>query len=324
MEVAVIGAGSWGTALAVALSKNENYRLTLWVRSPRIYKIIILKRCNDIYLPGIRLHRSVKPVTDLADAVRGKRIVILAVPSPALRRIIRELRPYLGAMTYVVNAARGLEPETNLMLSQVMEEELSGFKGSLAVVSGPANAWELARFMPSVMSLASNDLHAAQSLIESLSTGALRLFPSPDLTGVCYGGALANVIALGCGICQGIGAGESIRGAFFSRFCREAFTLGRLLGANEETLTGISGLGDFFTACTGVYSTNRAVGEKLGEGKRLSEITSEKNMAVEGITTLKSAYSLFRSFNIESPVTDVLYSFLFEGGNPRDIIDNIN
>lgn len=338
MEISILGAGSWGTALAAALADNSNYKITLWVSSSQTYKTIILKRCNEPYLPRIRLPKNIRPTINLEEAVRGKKIVILALPSAPLRRTVKEIRPFLGPFTYVVNAAKGLEPETNLRLSQILTEELpENLHPNLAVISGPNHAEEVALLVPSVIFVASphtaslpsgttpeHKKPVTEAVQDMFAPTSIDAYFEPDLPGLEAGGALANVLALGSGICEGQNLGDNISSILFSLLFREAISLGKLLGANSLSLYGPAGLGNFYSACTSPHSRNKITGIKLGEGKRLSEIISEKGMTAEGINTLRSAYRLTGDKKLQSPVIKTIYQIIFEGESPFKIREILN
>ncbi|MFY9114734.1 MAG: NAD(P)H-dependent glycerol-3-phosphate dehydrogenase [Dethiobacteria bacterium] len=324
MDVAVIGGGSWGTALAIALSAKENYRIVLWIRSYVTYRSIILKRCNEIYLPEIRIPSSVMPIMDPEEAVRGKRLVILAVPSDFMRRTIRDIRPHLDPVTSVVCASKSLEPETHLRLSEVLEDELpTDLKRRTAIITGPGHAEELAQFIPAALSISSVHAAAAKSVQELLVTDNFRLEYEPDLIGAELGGAVSNVAALACGIIEGSALGDGLRGNVLAALYRETVSLGRALGAETAAFAGRSGLADFFSNCYSMYSRHRSLGKKLGEGRTLSEIRSRNNMVFEGISTLRSIFTLSRQAGLDSPLIDCFFRILFEGESPLKIFNII-
>lgn len=323
MEVAVVGAGGWGTALAMLLA-DKGYPVSFWMRSAALYKTIILKRTNEKYLPGVKLGPSIRPTLDLAEALRGKRLVIFAVPSHGLRAVAAAAAPYLSPHAVVVNAAKGLEESSRLRLSQVLKEELPPeLHGNIAVISGPNHAEEVSRGLPSATVAASTSQETAQRVQESLMTPYLRVYTNPDLVGVELGGALKNVIALGAGIVEGLDLGDNARAALVTRGLAEMTRLGTAVGARARTFAGLSGLGDLYATCSSSHSRNRDVGFKLGRGMRFGEIAAGMHMVAEGVNTTRAAAELSRRTGVEMPITAEIYRVLFEGKLPREAADRL-
>lgn len=320
-NISVIGAGSWGTALALALASKQ-YSVSMWVRSPSVYKTILLKRCNESYLPGIKIPDNIKTTLDIREAVKGKRFIFLAVPSMAVRSMLREIKPYLSEDAFMVSCAKGFEPETFQRLSQVMEEELPHcYHSRLAVISGPNHAEEVSRAIPTATVASSSVLSTAEVVQELLMNPYLRVYTNPDIIGVELGGALKNIIALGSGIVEGLKLGDNTRAALITRGLVEIIRLGTALGAQARTFTGLSGMGDLFVTCASVHSRNRRVGLLLGEGKRLSAITGQMYMVAEGIGTTRVAYNLSGRLKVEMPITREIYHVLFEGKDPLQAVE---
>ncbi len=323
MEIAVIGAGSWGTALACMLAE-KNYHVNLWVRGSELYKEMKLKGVNPYYLPGIKLPEKLKPTLNIEEAVRGKRYVFLVVPSHAVRETAALVKPYLASPVVLVNAAKGLETGTYLRLSQVIGDELEGHDDyRIAVVSGPNHAEEVSSKVPSATVVASCWQETAQEIQEILMTPAFRTYTNSDLVGVEIGGALKNIIALGSGIIEGLGMGDNTRAALLTRGLVEIIRLGNALGARGRTFTGLSGLGDLFVTCNSEHSRNRRVGVKLGEGNRLREILSEMNMVAEGVNTTRAAYQLTREKGVEMPITEEIYYVLYFNKDPLQAMHDL-
>ncbi|NLZ28655.1 MAG: NAD(P)H-dependent glycerol-3-phosphate dehydrogenase [Firmicutes bacterium] len=324
MSVGIIGAGSWGTALAVALSAKKDYPIALWVRSEATYEAIVLKRCNEIYLPEIRIPSAVLPTLDLKEAVKNKEMVILAVPSAFTREIIRDIRPYLDPGAFVVSTSKSLEPETHLRLSVVLEDELPTFlQKGVAVITGPGHAEELARYVPMVLNISSTHAPAVKAVQEYLATDDFRLKYEADMIGMELGGAVSNVAALACGVIEGVRLGDSLRGGVLAALYRETVSLGRSMGARAVTFAAQSCLGDYFASCCSPYSRHRFLGIELGKGRTLADIRSRQKTIFEGVSMLRSLFALFRQAKIESPVTDILFRILFDGESPAKIFNII-
>ncbi|NLI70764.1 MAG: NAD(P)H-dependent glycerol-3-phosphate dehydrogenase [Firmicutes bacterium] len=324
MSVGIIGAGSWGTALAVALSAKKNFPIALWVRSDATYEAIVLKRCNEVYLPEVRIPSSVLPTMSLKEAVKGKEMIILAVPSAFTRGIIREIRPHLDPGTFVVSTSKSLEPETHLRLSVVLEDELPTYsKKGTAIITGPGHAEELANFVPMVLNISSTHTPVVKAVQESLVTEDFRLKHEPDMIGMELGGAVSSVAALASGVIEGVDLGDSLRGNVLAALYRETVSLGRSMGARAATFAGRSCLGDIFANCCSPYSRHRFLGKELGKGRTLADIRSGRKTIFEGVSTLRSLFALFRQAKLESPVTDILFHILFEGESPEKIFNII-
>ena len=323
MEAAVVGAGGWGTALAVLLA-DKGCRVSFWMRSQDVYRKIILKRVNEDYLPGVRLGETIRPTVELEEALRGKELVIFAVPSHGLRAVAAAAAPYLPPRAVIVNAAKGLEDPRRLRLSQVLREELpETLHGRIAVISGPNHAEEVSRGLPSATVAASMVAETARQVQEMLMTPYFRVYTNPDLVGVELGGALKNVIAIGAGIVEGLGLGDNSKAAMVTRGLAEMIRLGRAMGAQARTFSGLSGLGDLYATCSSLHSRNRAVGYKLGQGMRFGEIAAGMRTVAEGVNTTRAAAELSRKIGVEMPITAEIYRILFEGKLPRKAVEEL-
>jgi glycerol-3-phosphate dehydrogenase (NAD(P)+) len=323
VEAAVVGAGGWGTALAVLLA-DKGCRVSFWMRSQDVYRKIILKRVNEDYLPGVRLGETIRPTVELEEALRGKELVIFAVPSHGLRAVAAAAAPYLPPRAVIVNAAKGLEDPRRLRLSQVLLEELpETLHGRIAVISGPNHAEEVSRGLPSATVAASMVAETARQVQEMLMTPYFRVYTNPDLVGVELGGALKNVIAIGAGIVEGLGLGDNSKAALVTRGLAEMIRLGRAMGAQARTFSGLSGLGDLYATCSSLHSRNRAVGYKLGQGMRFGEIAAGMRTVAEGVNTTRAAAELSRKIGVEMPITAEIYRILFEGKLPRKAVEEL-
>ena len=323
MRVAVIGAGGWGTALAISLA-GKGTQVNLWVRNSALYKSIVLKRGNETYLPGVKLPPAVRPTLELAEALQEREMVILAVPSHGVRDTARAMRGLLPPQSILVCAAKGLEENSYLRMSQVLEQELGpSFAPRLAVISGPNHAEEVSRGIPTATVAASTSGDTARLVQEALTSPSFRVYTNPDLIGVEMGGALKNIIALGAGIIEGLGLGDNTKAALVTRGLVEMTRLGTALGARARTFTGLSGLGALYVTCSSVHSRNRYVGLQIGQGKILGEILAGMKMVAEGVHTTRAAWALSRQTGVEMPITGEIYRVLFEGKSPRAAIEEL-
>ncbi len=320
-EIAIIGAGSWGTALSIHLG-NKGLPLDLWVYEKDLAESMQTSRENTQFLPGFILPDTVAPVDDLKSAVKGKRVLVLVTPSHILGSLARQLSPHLDANTLIVNASKGLEEEILLPPSQVIKREL-GDKAILATLSGPTFAKEVARQVPSTIVVASENSKAAQQAQDLFATETLRVFTSDDVIGVEVGGALKNVIAIAAGICDGLGLGHNTRAGLITRGLVEISRIGTAMGARPETFYGLSGLGDLVLTCTGDLSRNRSVGIKLGQGDKLEDIIKNMQMVAEGIKTVKSAFALKEKFGIQASIIEQTYRVLYENKEPRQALADL-
>ena len=318
MEIAVVGAGSWGTALALVLAHKGN-QVSLWVRNNDLYKSMMLKRRNEHYLPHANLPPDIRPTLSLEEAVKGKKYIFLVVPSQAVRETVSRLKPHLAKSAILVNAAKGLEQDTSLRMSQVIEEELKGDnKYGVAVISGPNHAEEVSQNIPSATVVASKEPEVARKVQEILMTPYLRVYTNSDLIGVEMGGALKNIVALGSGIAEGLGMGDNTKAALLTRGLLEIIRLGKAMGAQGSTFTGLSGLGDLFVTSSSRHSRNLQVGIELGKGNSLRQIMSGMQMVAEGVNTTRVAYQLSEERGIEMPITWQIYEVLFDNKAPKD------
>lgn len=317
-QIAVYGAGSWGTALAVLMAKAGN-SVALIGRNEEEIRQMNERRENLRYLPGVVLPQPLEPTTDLSRCKAD--LLILSVPSHAVRSTARLIRQNLRPGTLIVNTAKGLEEETQKRLSLVLKEELPGHP--IIVLSGPSHAEEVGRDMPTTVVVASDDREAAERVQELMMTPKFRVYTNPDLIGVELGGALKNVIALCTGIAEGLGFGDNTKAALMTRGLAEIARLGVALGGNPLTFAGLSGVGDLIVTCTSPHSRNRRAGVALGQGKPLEQVLQEVDMVVEGVRTTKVAYALGQERGISMPITEEAYRVLFEGSNPKVGVSNL-
>lgn len=316
-RVAVVGAGSWGTALAYHLA-GRDLTVDLWVYETEVAEEIETKRENQTYLPGVKLPENIRPSTDLAEVVRDQAVVLLVVPSHVMREVVSRLGPGLSPGVILVSAAKGIENETLMTMSQVIEDVLPDeLAVHRAALSGPSFAREVGRNLPTVVTAASPDLEVPRFIQGLISSPAMRVYASQDLIGVELGGALKNVYAIGAGISDGLNLGTNARAALITRGLAEMTRLGVKMGANPLTFMGLAGLGDLVLTCTGDLSRNRTVGLKLGQGQKLKDILAEMKMVAEGIKTTRSAYDLASREGVDMPLTEQVYYLLYKDKDPK-------
>ena len=316
-KVAIIGAGSMGTAMAVLLSKNEN-DVSLW--SPIQDEIDMLKdkREHITRLPGVKVPETIKLTTDMAQAVKDCEVVALAVPSQTTRQNCNALAKLISKKAIVVTCSKGIEDGSCKLLSEIMAEELP--ENPIAVLSGPSHAEEIGRDVPTTVVAASEDIKIAQVLQDLFMTPTFRVYTNTDVVGVELGGALKNVIALCAGVSDGLGFGDNTKAALMTRGIAEISRLGEAMGGSSETFAGLTGVGDLIVTCTSMHSRNRRAGILIGQGKSVDEALKEVNMVVEGVATTKPAYTLSQKLNVSMPITEEAYRVLFEGKDPRQAV----
>jgi len=314
--IAVLGAGSYGTALAISLARNGNPTL-LWGRNADDIATMASERVNKRYLPDIQLPQSLAVTADLVEAVRACRDILVVVPSHAFADTLRLIKPHLLPDARVAWATKGLEPETGRLLQDVAKEIL-GEQVSLAVLSGPTFAKELAKGLPTAISLSSTDPDFINRLSELLHcTKTFRVYTNPDFIGVQLGGAVKNVIAIGAGMADGIGFGANARTALITRGLTEMCRLGCALGAKKETFMGMAGLGDLVLTCTDNQSRNRRFGLLLGQGKSVDEAMAEIGQVVEGFRNAREVFNLAQRVGVEMPITEQIFQVLYQGKDAK-------
>jgi glycerol-3-phosphate dehydrogenase (NAD(P)+) len=321
-KIAIIGAGSWGTALAIALTRSRApHRLALWAYEAEVCESLRARRTNDIFLPGFEVAREVEVTNNLGEALAGADFVLGVMPSAHARATYTAMLPHLAPETIFVSATKGLEPATQRRISEVITEVVSAkFAPRVAALSGPSFAREVARGDPTAVVIASPDLELARAVQEEFAGPTLRLYANEDLTGVELAGAVKNVIAIAAGVCEGLGFGHNTVAALITRGLAEITRLAVALGARRETLAGLAGMGDLVLTCTGGLSRNRTVGVELGKGRRLEEITGAMRMVAEGVGTTAATFALAQRLAIEMPITEQMHAVLYHGRAPREAI----
>jgi glycerol-3-phosphate dehydrogenase (NAD(P)+) len=308
-EIAILGAGSWGTSLAVLLSAMDR-RVHLWGRDPERMNSLRNKRENDAFLPGVRLPPEVSITSNLND-IRAAELVLFVVPSRALRQVaVDAARGGLAPGAILLSCTKGIEQGSGARMSEVIGQSCPGHP--VAVLSGPSHAEEVARRMPTAIVLGANDADVCAALQQTFSNDSLRAYTSDDVAGIELGGALKNIFAIAAGLSDGLGFGDNSKAALVTRALVELIRLGVALGGRAATFQGLSGMGDLMVTCFSRHSRNRSVGERLGRGETLEQICDSMTMVAEGIPTARSAMECARARNIDAPIIEQVYEVLYE------------
>ena len=324
-SIAVFGAGSWGTALAVSLA-NSGHDTFLWVRRQEVAEAINQERHNPSYLPEVRIPASVRVVTDFGAAARAGKFWVIATPSHVVRDIAEGLRPYADDDSrIVVSVAKGIENDTLLTTTQVLDQVLSPAlpKESMGVLSGPSHAEEVGQGKPTILVAAAPSRQVAEHIQRVFMSRRLRVYVNEDVLGVEIGGSVKNVISIAAGISDGIGYGDNAKAAIIARGMTEIQRLGVAMGARAETFAGLAGIGDLVVTCTSRHSRNRYLGEQIGRGYSWEHAHDNMLMVAEGVRTTQSAYTLAQRYGIEMPITEEVYAILFEGKPPVDAVQQL-
>ena len=319
-SIAVIGAGSWGTALGILLGK-KGLDVRLWGNLAHEIEQMRRQRRNDQYLPGIAFPDSLTPLVDIAEALQGADEVLIVVPSHAFRSVVKAIAPLRPATAGISWATKGFEPGTQQLLSDVAAEIMP--QSNLAVISGPTFAGEVARGLPTAITVASPSNTHAERLAELLHTPWFRAYTSNDIVGVQVGGASKNVLAIAAGIADGLGFGANTRAALITRGLTEIMRLGIQLGGQSETFMGLAGLGDLVLTCTDNQSRNRRMGLALAEGLTIDQARKRIGQEVEGVNTAREVFQLARKWQVEMPISEQVYRVLYEGLDPREAVHNL-
>jgi glycerol-3-phosphate dehydrogenase (NAD(P)+) len=311
-QVAVIGAGSWGTALALVAAHNR-HAVRLWAREPEVAQQINATQRNPYYLTDIELPENLRATDSLAEALDGAGFVLIVVPSHATRQVVEQMRPYLSAQQTLVSATKGIENVTLMRMDEVIVDVLKErFAPRFVALSGPSFAREVATGNPTAIVAASREPQASEAVQRLLSASVFRVYTNSDVVGVELGGAVKNVVAIGSGVVRGLGMGTNTVAAIITRGLAEMTRLALAQGARVETLAGLAGLGDLVLTCTGELSRNRRVGVELGKGRKLAEIVGEMREVAEGVKTTRAIYELGKRLNIDMPITASIHALLYE------------
>ncbi|MBQ7975052.1 MAG: NAD(P)H-dependent glycerol-3-phosphate dehydrogenase [Clostridia bacterium] len=320
MKIAVIGSGSWGTAMAILLAK-KGYDINLWSWQQEETDRLNLHRENREFLPGIPFPENIVCSHDMGACVQDADLIITAVPSIATRTTAKQLGTVVKEGQKILNISKGLEEGTLFRLSQVYKQEIP--QATVSVMSGPSHAEEVSRDLHKTNVVASENPETANWIQEVIMNDVFRIYTSDDITGVELGGALKNVIALCAGICDGLGYGDNTKAALMTRGIAEIKRLGVALGARPETFAGLSGVGDLIVTCTSMHSRNRRAGILIGQGKSLEETLKEVHMVVEGVNTASAAFELAEKMNVSMPITEEACNILYKNKSPRDAVHSL-
>jgi glycerol-3-phosphate dehydrogenase (NAD(P)+) len=323
-EIAVIGAGAWGTAISVVLGRHGHHSVRLWAYEAEVRESICARRINELFLPGIEIPENVAVSNDFAQVLAGAQYVVSVMPSHHCRRVFRQMAPHVSPEMLFVSATKGLENDTLLRMEEVITQVLHderGFSPRIGALSGPSFAKEVARGDPTAVSIGSHDSELACTVQREFSDPCFRVYTNDDIVGIELGGALKNVIAIAAGVCEGIGLGFNTMAALITRGLAEITRLAVAAGARPATMSGLAGMGDLVLTCTGGLSRNRTVGVELGKGRRLQDIIEGMHgMVAEGVLTTNAAIGLARKLGVEMPITEQMHAILHSNKPPRDAI----
>lgn len=320
-KVAVIVAGSWGTALASVLAENQ-IDVALWSRRNEQVKEINELHTNEHFLPGTKLSERIVATTSLEEAVKNATAILLVVPSSGMREVVTAMQPYIKSDMLIIHATKGFEADSLKRMTQVIAEELPQIDSKrIVVLSGPSHAEEVIRRNPTTIVVASEDDDCAEAAQDLFINSYFRVYTNPDVIGVEVGGALKNIIALGAGLSDGLGFGDNAKAALMTRGLVEIARLGADMGANPLTFAGLAGVGDLIVTCTSSHSRNWRAGSMLAQGMALEDVLREMGMVVEGVKTTKAAYTLAAEYQVTMPITTELYRVLFENKPPKQAVE---
>jgi glycerol-3-phosphate dehydrogenase (NAD(P)+) len=322
-QIAVIGAGAWGTGIAIVLGRKGTHRVRLWAHEAEVYESVTQRRINEAFLPGRNIPEMVTATNDLAAALNGAEIVVSVMPSQHCRRLFERMHSLIPAQTLIVSATKGLEEGSLQRMTEIVAQVL-GRNNGIGALSGPSFAQEVARGDPTAITIASSDAALLRTVQEEFSDPSFRVYTNSDVIGVELGGALKNIVAIAAGICDGLGFGHNSVAALITRGLAEMTRLAVACGGRAETMAGLAGLGDLVLTCTGGLSRNRSVGVELGRGQKLPEILSAMHgMVAEGVFTTTAAVGLARTRGVEMPITEQMHAILHEGRSPREAIHEL-
>ena len=316
MKISVLGAGGWGTTLAILLHYN-GHNVTLWEYKKSYARELIKKRINSFYLPGIKIPKEILITHDIEEASDDKNLIVLAVPSQFLRGVVNKINFKFIEDSILVSVAKGIENKSLMTMSQMLKDVFPSInKNQIGVISGPSHAEEVSQRIPTAVVAASVDVETSKAIQAAFMTSYFRVYASTDILGVELGGAFKNIIAIGAGIIDGAGFGDNTKAAIMTRGVAEISRLGLAMGARPETFAGLSGMGDLIVTCMSRHSRNRFVGEQIGKGKKLKQILDSMEQVAEGVETTRSAKQLAVKTKIETPITNEVYKILFEDKDP--------
>lgn len=319
-NTAVIGAGSWGTALAVLLAHN-GHEVTVWSIIEDEVQMLDREREHKDKLPGVKIPGSIRFTTDLECAAAGRDMVVMAVPSPYARSTAHSLAPYIGTGGLIVTVAKGIEEDTLMIQTDIIEQEIP--QAVTAVLSGPSHAEEVGRGLPTTVVAGAKSKEVAERVQSYFMNEVFRVYTSPDILGIELGGSLKNVIALAAGMADGLGFGDNTKAALITRGIAEMGRLAAAMGAKPETLNGLSGIGDLIVTCASRHSRNRKAGTLIGQGRTMQEAMDEVHMVVEGVYSARAAMSLAEKYHISMPIVEQVNQVLFHGQSAREAVHEL-
>jgi glycerol-3-phosphate dehydrogenase (NAD(P)+) len=325
-RVAIIGAGAWGTSLAIALARKQEHTIHLWGNEAEVVEGIASRRVNERFLPGFELPASIQATNSLEIALEDADILVSVMPSQHCRSLFERMKPALHPETLIVSCTKGLENTTLSRMTEVIAAVLGerGFTPRVGALSGPSFAKEVARGDPTAVTVASCDSELARAVQHAFNSSRFRVYTNDDVIGVELGGALKNVIAIAAGVCDGVGLGHNSVAALITRGLAEIARLVVACGGRLDTMAGLAGLGDLVLTCTGDLSRNRSVGHELGKGRKLPDVIAGMHGAVaEGVYTTKAAVGLARKYNVEMPITEQMFAILEQGKSPQQAIEEL-
>ena len=325
-RVAIIGAGAWGTSLAIALARKQEHTIHLWGNEAEVVESIASRRVNERFLPGFELPASIQATNSLEIALEDADILVSVMPSQHCRSLFERMKPALHPETLIVSCTKGLENTTLSRMTEVIAAVLGerGFTPRVGALSGPSFAKEVARGDPTAVTVASCDSELARAVQHAFNSSRFRVYTNDDVIGVELGGALKNVIAIAAGVCDGVGLGHNSVAALITRGLAEIARLVVACGGRLDTMAGLAGLGDLVLTCTGDLSRNRSVGHELGKGRKLPDVIAGMHGAVaEGVYTTKAAVGLARKYNVEMPITEQMFAILEQGKSPQQAIEEL-
>jgi len=322
MKVSVLGAGSWGTALAIILA-NNGHQVIMWEYNKQYVKNLKKHYENKVFLPGIKIPSEIEITHSLKDASTDQHMIVIAIPTQFIRSVLKQMKKISFKNTTFVSVSKGIEKDTLLTVDHIIAEELDIPEDAIGVLSGPSHAEEVAKKIPTAVVAASSNIETATEIQSAFANSYFRVYSSTDIIGVELGGALKNVIAVGAGIIDGANFGDNTKAAIMTRGIAEISRLGIELGAKPETFAGLSGMGDLIVTCMSKHSRNRHVGEQIGMGKKLPEILKEMTMVAEGVETCKSVHQLAAKHQIDVPIANAVYNILFNEKDPIKVTNDL-
>ncbi len=319
-KISVLGTGGWGTALSIVLH-NKGHNVTLWGSTPDYVEYLQKHRENKKYLKGIEIPSDLKITSDIAKAQIETDLIVIAIPTPYVRKTIQPLKDHYLPGTPIVSVVKGIENETLMRGSEILRDVLG--EQPIALLLGPSHAEEVARKLPTTVVITSKDIKLAKEIQDIFVTERFRVYTNTDVIGVEIGTSVKNVIAIAAGICDGLGFGDNSKAALITRGLAEMMRLGVAMGGQRDTFSGLAGLGDLITTCVSPYGRNRLVGEQIAKGKKLSQLLEEMDQVAEGVLTTKSVCKLANKYNVEMPITKEIYNVLFEDKDPIKAVNEL-